>query len=1463
MGPEELTERVRRLRSRLLAANLRSRSLRLTRITRSGAFDLHRLDDAARRSLRAIQMGMGETDETKVDLVRVKGTKDELREISEDLRRLANAAHRTWMEVGERELLLGWPFVEAKLGDTWLRAPLLLYPATLERTRRGRMTWRLVLEGRPDLNEVLAQALFRFAGVRLSIERLVALDEDGLLKPDSPSWGALEAWLTESGLGLSSTGGPLPELTPLAARDREARAIFPEGRVDLLNHLILGRFPQSSSRVLSEYDALEERPELLGEGPAGELLAVDLDAGAQPARATLATGEEPGATAVPATTASGERPPMRILSSDASQEAVIRSLDVLAGRGVVVRGPPGTGKSQMIANLVGQAIDRGERLLVVCQKRAALDVVYQRLAASGLGEPLALVHDIHQDRAEFTAALAATLEGVIELPKGPDLDERVAREQRALAEYDAAERRVRARLEAGQRAYDQMMAPGPGGAPLAVLLERALDDDGRELPDLSAVAASVDENEVIRALPDIEAAAPEGSRFADPHPLAVRTDWGNYRQGDLDEGRARLEAFVEALRACHARDLPGATLTPGEARERQALWDEVAPVLGLFGADTSEDERHSLALYWTFSGVTARPDERGRYAQLQQLLKRGLAERSAVPPALFALSTQEVVEQTARLQDLADLCRRWWRVFVPRFWRLRSELRALPTAAEAAHSAAPGPSPGTALVPAPNLAAEVARAEAVCAEALAWHALVREINELLGDERFIAFGCTGQPAELQAALAEIETRQAWVDQLRRLRTVLGRENPGYAELPDFAASADYAALPLIRAALADSELARRLARADRAAKALRPYFRDDWVERQVAGAAAGHPDTTPAESLLAAWSDAPGAAESDRRLAAVPDWAREFLRFYDADGAEASAVSTGDGAAPVPASRRLGADLRLALERAWRLIGLGDRSAAQAEAALIDPGQREALRQCHEEQLRWAPDVVAARYWQRLRRAGADLEGNGRSLRKLLADARKKRYRLTIRQIVERYWSAGLDQARPIWLCSPESVAALFPLEAGLFDRVVMDEASQCPVEAALPALVRGKVLVVAGDEKQMPPSHFFSSRDDDDELLDDETADSALLSAQSILDVARVTYPGSMLRFHYRSRYEELITFSNHAFYGGGLVTAPPADVRRSPTDGMHFERVGGLWENQINEAEAHRVVDRVVALLSAPAGATPPTIGVVTFNQKQRALIEDLLDERAFSDTRAGELLAADRERPATETLFVKNLENVQGDERDIIVFSVGYGPGEAGRRIHARFGPLGVAGGENRLNVAITRAKRAVHVFASFAPHTLEVSGTTHVGPKLLKAYLEYAEKAAVGDAAGIERALASIAGVVEAPPRARSGAAPTSRVGLRVRDALATRLRAMGFEVALDHGLGPYRIDLAVRPAGQDQPWRLGVDCTRYLRVPDTLQRDVTEPSFWRRAGWEVRRVSPAMWLDGEDAVVSDLVAALGR
>jgi serine/threonine protein kinase len=362
---------------------------------------------------------------------------------------------------------------------------------------------------------------------------------------------------------------------------------------------------------------------------------------------------------------------------------------------------------------------------------------------------------------------------------------------------------------------------------------------------------------------------------------------------------------------------------------------------------------------------------------------------------------------------------------------------------------------------------------------------------------------------------------------------------------------------------------------------------------------------------------------------------------------------------------------------------------------------------------------------------------------------------LRLRQFFDRGREYGLLVLRPVWMMTPDIASQVLPLEKKLFDLVVFDEASQMPVEYAIPSLYRATSAVVSGDEKQMPPSSFFSSRlgldepewtDDDQpeesasdqerELLEQTWNRREVKDCPDLLHLGMAVLPKATLQIHYRSQYRELIAFSNAAFYRNelGVPVRHPEETIKI-TKPIEYRAVGGIYGKQCNPKEAEAVVD-VVADLWATHGTDGPSAGIVTFNLKQADLIEELLEARAEKDEAFRAVYAAERERKdggEDMSFFVKNVENVQGDERDLIIFSTTFGKRSNGTFLR-NFGVLGQAGGERRLNVAITRARSKIIVVGSMPIDQISDMLRTKRKPEVprdyLQGFLQYASLLSAG-------------------------------------------------------------------------------------------------------------------------------------
>ena len=467
----------------------------------------------------------------------------------------------------------------------------------------------------------------------------------------------------------------------------------------------------------------------------------------------------------------------------------------------------------------------------------------------------------------------------------------------------------------------------------------------------------------------------------------------------------------------------------------------------------------------------------------------------------------------------------------------------------------------------------------------------------------------------------------------------------------------------------------------------------------------------------------------------------------------------------------------------------------------------------------------------------------------------KKQKFWPVRKTMEVYGDFVLSLF-PCWLLSPENVSCLLPLTKNMFDLVIFDEASQVFIESTIPTIYRGKNIVIAGDSKQLRPSRTFMKRylGGDPDAKEDYAVQAAL-EVDSLLDLAVSRYESANLTYHYRSKYSELIDFSNSAFYSSKLQIAP--NISKSP-ESRPIERykVLGKWIDRKNQAEAKKIVELLSDIFKTRKNNE--SIGIITFNADQQTCIADCIDKAAAKDPDFRSYIIKETHRVENgedTSLFIKNLENVQGDERDIIIFSIGYAENAEGK-VYTNFGSLSADGGENRLNVAITRAKTKIIVVTSIEPEELKVDTAKNKGPKLLKKYLEYVRSVAKGDVEET-RAILSELDPVEAKPE---DTPPTSI--LSIEEQIKERLEKLGYTVDLHLGNKNNRITLAIYDEKLDR-YLVGVELDRdaFAASKSAMERDVYKPRFLRARGWNVIRVwSRDFWLYPQKVIKTIVSAA---
>lgn len=452
--------------------------------------------------------------------------------------------------------------------------------------------------------------------------------------------------------------------------------------------------------------------------------------------------------------------------------------------------------------------------------------------------------------------------------------------------------------------------------------------------------------------------------------------------------------------------------------------------------------------------------------------------------------------------------------------------------------------------------------------------------------------------------------------------------------------------------------------------------------------------------------------------------------------------------------------------------------------------------------------------------------------------AKKKRH-MPLRLLIGSIPSV-LTRLTPCLLMSPLSIAQYLAPGMALFDLIIFDEASQIPVWDAIGAMARGKRVVVVGDPKQLPPTNFFT-RSEDEQADDEATHDADM---ESVLDECLgSSLPDLRLRWHYRSRHESLITFSNHRYYGGELVTFPAPHSEDSAVSYTHVHGIYQRGASRTNPIEARAVVAHIISRLRDPSfvATDPPlSIGVVTFNSEQQRYIEDLFEAERRKDKNLEQFFSED----LTEPIFVKNLESVQGDERDIIYFSTTYGPDQSDR-ISMHFGPLNKDGGERRLNVAVTRARHELRVFSSLQPDQIDITRTNALGVRDLRLFLEFAQR---GARVFAEEVFGSL-GDFESP----------------FEHAVATELGEKGWQVHPQVGVSAFRIDLGILDPDVPGEYLAGVECdgATYHRAATARDRDKLREQVLRELGWEIIRVWSTEWWTSRERAINKLHDQLTR
>jgi very-short-patch-repair endonuclease len=562
----------------------------------------------------------------------------------------------------------------------------------------------------------------------------------------------------------------------------------------------------------------------------------------------------------------------------------------------------------------------------------------------------------------------------------------------------------------------------------------------------------------------------------------------------------------------------------------------------------------------------------------------------------------------------------------------------------------------------------------------------------------------------------------------------------------------------------------------------------------------------------------------------LADWMRYHQAFRVASLNASSGVAKiyDDSAQEEP---RLADIFELCLVRTliWQQLGSEGRELGELTGPTLED-VRAQFRRLDKEILDLEAQRIAAKTSLRSAPPGNDQgpRSSWTEMALLLNEVKKRRRHLPIRDMIRRAPNALLA-LKPVWMMSPLSVAQYLPRIDGFFDLVVIDEASQMRPSDAIGGLARASQAIVVGDPMQLPPTNFFSSGDGG--AASDGVG--AAADQSSILDLAEARLRRKrMLRWHYRSRHESLIAFSNKHFYEGRLIVFPSA---ASGDLGIEYEYVGGrYYGGGGNPEEAKAIVRHAQRIMELYPNLS---IGIVTTNVEQRELVLEELEQVASSNRSVAEY--RERWQETLEPLIVKNLENVQGDERDVVLISTVFGPGETGQ-VAQRFGPINSPAGHRRLNVLFTRAKRKIVLVTSLHPGDVVPGPNSHPGVHVLRNFLEFASTGRI--APGID-----------------TQSAPDSDFEVHV----AERLRLAGYEAVPQVGVDGFRIDIGVRDPSWPYGFLAGVECdgATYHSGVTVRDRDRLRQEILEGLGWRLYRIWSTDWFSNPDREIRKLLSWL--
>lgn len=1172
--------------------------------------DLHRFDFAKNEKSFSIieQLLLQKNTITLCDYDDARN--ETINELSKKVKKVHRINQIIFEERGTKDLYVGWPFVHGMFANgVVVRCPLLFFPVDLSTQAN---TW--VLKPKSDV-DIIFNRNFLLAYAHHQGKQLdMSLYEASLLAEPMDSvafrthlYELLKGSNIEINFNQDLFQDKLQSFKIFKRNDFESTCEV--GVLKLFPEAVLGQFPQAGNFMSPDYDYMIGKEEFVSmEDLFFEKNEVDND--------LISIKEEKIFS------------PFQI---DAWQEDAL--VAAKSGKSIVVQGPPGTGKSQLICNLVSDFISRGKKVLVVCQKRAALEVVHQRLATLQLESFVGVVHDYKNDRRKIFDQLHAQIELVGEYKKNNSTLDSIVLERN----FSTISKQI-------DEAVLKLSA-----------YKKALFDDhlfGKNIKELYLTTDS-------KVLENIDFGKEYIFFKADVLEETLRKFKQYYSYKDSFKP---FEAFLK-----HKINFKDFTSLDAEKMVRHigelpTVFEEIiAPLQNFYDQKITHitfqnwvSKADDLDTLISFVKIPSNQDilthilshnqeEQEVRDHLQEIKNIWAAEAFAI----HGYSKAELLDQ----QNLIDLALdkfankilfHLWKGFSKDYKKIKILLQLFK------------------LKPNKN---------GLQAYKIILHQRLEHLEYLaLLSNQFWQFPLTNDQEEIENYF-KIYT--AYITTLKSLQALPCIDDEKIKDL-------NKTAQILVELNNAKQNWAQQKS-------IFLQYISVTHISQILNNEIENHA----LQSMVADQFESLVAYDNlfesfSKQEHAILSKLKKFDSQYSSDVLLKFVQN------------RIQQHWIAHIEMLFPILKISTNKILQLLETQLQEGIVEKNQLCQNiVQMRVRELTYYGLQYNRL--------NNQITYRDLKHQVGKKKNLWSLRQVMQAHTDEVLKLI-PCWLASPESVSAIFPIEQK-FDLVIFDEASQCYAEQAIPSIYRAKQVVIAGDAMQLAPSDLYQVRW---ENFEEEIPD---LEVNSLLSLAERYLEPHLLQGHYRSVSKGLIDFSNKHFYKGKLKFLPHEKAFLSSTPSIDFIKADGLWIQGANVIEAQLVAEIILTTIEKYPNKS---LGIISFNFSQSQLIQDYLDG-----------LCKKNNLTLPEDLFIKNIENVQGDERDIILLSIGYAPDQDGR-VHAHFGSLNTQGGEHRLNVAITRAREKMLVISSIYHHQLEVQNTLHNGPKLLQKYLEYAQQ-----------------------------------------------------------------------------------------------------------------------------------------